>query len=105
MTTEAVIAFATPIAVIIAAILQQFNASKASRDRAVIAKTGESIHTLVNSAMGTQLRISAIALRRLSDMTKHAADEAAAELAEKLSNEHEQKQRKVDEKVGEPALK
>lgn len=33
MTTEQVIAFATPIAVIAAAIIQQMNAAKAKRDR------------------------------------------------------------------------
>ena len=55
------------------------------------------IHTLVNSNMSVQLRISAVALRRLADLTRDAGDEAAAALAESGYHEHEAKQRIVDQ--------
>lgn len=61
-------------------------------------KTGDAIHVLVNSSMMAQLKISAVALRRIADLTKHAGDIAAAELAEKLLHEHEKKQAAVDAK-------
>jgi hypothetical protein len=62
-------------------------------------KVGEAIHTLVNSNMGAQLKIAAVALRRLADNTTHPDDVAAAVLAEKLLHEHEIKQASVDAKV------
>ncbi len=58
----------------------------------------DAIHTLVNSNMAAQLRISAVALRRLSDLTGHPDDVAAAQLAESLFREHEAKQNVVDSK-------
>lgn len=125
MTTESVLAFATPIAIIIAAVIQQLNNMKANRERAEvkekveavkvavseettknavklesIAKTAESVHILVNSSMSSQMKISSVALRRLADITKHNEDVVAAELAERLYKEHEYKQREVDDKVG-----
>lgn len=68
-------------------------------------KTGEQVHTLVNSNMGVQLRISMIALKRLADLTKDPDDIAAAEQATKLYREHEAKQAKVDEKDAKDAKK
>lgn len=56
----------------------------------------DAVHTLVNSNMGVQLRVGAVALRRVAELTKHPDDRAAAELAEKLLAEHETKQAKVD---------
>ncbi len=56
-----------------------------------IAKMGESIHTLVNSNMLAQLKISMVALSRVADVTNDPKDRAAAELAEKLYREHEMK--------------
>lgn len=61
-------------------------------------QTGESTHTLVNANMGAQLKISALALRRVAELTKHTDDQAAAELAEKLLKEHDDKQKRVDER-------
>ncbi len=58
--------------------------------------TADSTHLLVNSSMAAQLKISAIALRRLADLTKNPDDIAAAELAEKNLKAHEIKQDKVD---------
>ncbi len=64
-----------------------------------ITKTGEAVHVLVNSSMSAQLKISAIALRRIADMTNHPDDIAAAELAEKLLAEHLAKQEIVDKQT------
>lgn len=54
------------------------------------------IHTLVNSNMGAQLKIGAIALRRIAIITKDAADIEAAKVAEDLLAEHVRKQAIVD---------
>lgn len=62
-----------------------------------IAKVGHETHVLVNSSMLAQLKISAIALRRIAVLTKEADDEAAAALAEKLLKEHEGKQKTIDD--------
>lgn len=51
-------------------------------------KLGKKTHRMVNSAMGIQLRISALALRRLAQMTGNPEDIAAAELAEQVYAEH-----------------
>lgn len=61
-----------------------------------IQKTGNAVHVLVNSAMSSQLRVSAVALRRIADLTKHPDDAAAADLAENAHREHEMKQHVVD---------
>lgn len=61
-----------------------------------IALVADKTHTLVNSNMGAQLRISAVALRRVADITKHPDDDAAANLAENVLKEHEAKQAVVD---------
>ncbi len=58
-----------------------------------------SIHTLVNANMGAQLTISAVALRRVADLTKHPDDVMAAETAEGLLAEHMRKQAAVDKRV------
>ena len=57
----------------------------------------DDIHTLVNSNMSIQLRISALALRRVADLTKDPRDADAADEAEKGFHEHEAKQRIVDQ--------
>jgi hypothetical protein len=53
-------------------------------------------HTLVNSNMGAQLSISAVALRQIAFLTKDPVDVEIASKAEKLLAEHEAKQRSVD---------
>jgi len=64
-----------------------------------IEKTGEQTHILVNSNMAVQLKISAIALRRLANMPKATEeDRVAADLAEKALIEHNLKQEHVDSK-------
>lgn len=54
-------------------IAQQLSAIKA---------VGDMTHGLVNSGMTVQLQISAVALRRVADLTKHPDDVAAADIAE-----------------------
>ncbi len=54
-----------------------------------IQRTGDLTHAAVNGSMTTQLRIAAIALGRVAELTKHADDVAAADLALKALQEHE----------------
>jgi len=61
-----------------------------------IAKTSDAVHTLVNSNMGRELKISAVALRRINSMTHVPEDERIAKLAETALTDHETKQAVVD---------
>lgn len=54
------------------------------------------IHKLVNSSMGNQLKLNAVATRRLAMLTNSPVDVDAADLANKMLKEHESKQAKVD---------
>ncbi len=54
------------------------------------------IHELVNSNFTTQLKLTAVALRRVADLTKHPDDIKAATLAEKLLSDREDEQKKID---------
>jgi hypothetical protein len=59
-------------------------------------KVGEAVHVLVNSAMSAQLKIAAVALRRIAELTKDPEDAKAAALAEAAFSDHEAKQATVD---------
>jgi hypothetical protein len=61
-----------------------------------LAKTTDATHVLVNSASLVNLRLYAVAARRIATLTNDQADLEAAVLAEKLVTEHEKKQRTVD---------
>lgn len=61
-----------------------------------IGKVSDATHTLVNSAMGAQLKVAAIAMRRVADLTRDPADTEAASVAEKALADHEAKQARVD---------
>lgn len=123
MTPEQILAFATPIAVIIAAIIQQVSALRAKaavaevKDKVVevkdtvhattavteqklasIEKTGEKVHILTNSAMGAALRVAAIAQRRIALSTHLPEDLEAADLADKMLKEHDARQSVVNGK-------
>ncbi len=63
-----------------------------------LAAVADATHTLVNNAMSQQLKITAIALRRVADLTKSNDDATAADAAEKASGVHEAKQHAVDRK-------
>lgn len=60
-------------------------------------KLGE-IHTLVNNNFGVQLKIAAVALRRVAKLTKNKEDIAAARTAEVAYKDHMDKQAVVDGK-------
>lgn len=75
--------------------------TKADEKFAELIKTGDKTHGLVNSNHLAQLKISAIALRRLVVALGEKAtteDEAAAREAERLFKDHEAKQAVVDGK-------
>lgn len=72
------------------------NEAKSDRKLAKIEATGEKTHTLVNSNMGAQLKLNAVATRRLADLTKDQDDINAANLAAKMLKEHEGRQAVVD---------
>jgi hypothetical protein len=61
----------------------------------VIKVVADKTHDLVNGAMSAQLKISAVALRRVADLSKHESDTTAADLAERALSEHELKQQMV----------
>lgn len=61
-----------------------------------VQKTGEAVHVLVNSNMGIQLKISAIALRRIADITKEKSDIRAYKIAEQALIDHDARQAVVD---------
>lgn len=61
-------------------------------------RVGNAIHTLVNANMGAQLSISAVALRRIADLTKDPGDIAMADRAQRLLEEHTAQQDIVDSK-------
>lgn len=56
----------------------------------------QGIHTLVNSRMGVQMRISAAALRSLSALSKKQGDAENADAAERLLGEHNVQQAIAD---------
>jgi len=64
---------------------------------------GDAIHTLVNSNMGAQLKVAAVALRRIATMTKDPGDVGIALEAERLFADHVAKQAVVDSKTPPPA--
>jgi len=61
-----------------------------------IQETTTATHTLVNSASLVQLRLYAVAARRIAGLTGNKDDLEAADLAEKLALDHAAKQDKVD---------
>lgn len=61
-----------------------------------IVKTGDDVHTLVNSAMGAQLKLNAVSTQRLAMMTHSPVDVEAAALAEKALKEHQARQSVVN---------
>ena len=62
-----------------------------------IEATGEKTHSLVNSRMGAQLKLTAIATRRLAEIyPDNKVDVEAARLAKEILEDHELKQAMVD---------
>lgn len=79
----------TPILLIVLAV-QQWFAGRAT-DRKL-----EQVHILVNSKMGTQLRISASLSKRLARLTGAKEDMEAALEHERMAVDHEEKQTLAD---------
>jgi len=79
-------------------VAQTLQAATANTDAKLdeMQKTSVATHILVNSNMGAQLKISAVALRELADALPNAKRMEAAELAEKMLAEHIAKQAVVD---------
>lgn len=91
-------------------MLRERRENRAIRERHVVAqkvevadakldavqKTGEQVHSLVNSAHGASLRALAAALRIIATDRPTPENITAADKAEKASEEHECNQAKVD---------
>lgn len=78
--------------------LAKLNKKTQEQDKNIkeVIRTGDAVHTLVNSAMTQQLKIAAVALKRVADLTKDEGDIKASEIAIKALGEHERKQQQVE---------
>jgi hypothetical protein len=74
----------------------QASANKNQETTDAVQKTGDTIHTLFNSAMSAQLRSHAVLARRLADITNEVSDIDTAHKAEDAADEHDKKQRSID---------
>jgi hypothetical protein len=95
--TVQIIGFCSLIAM---SLLKYLQSSKTATKTAVqlggLAKVAEDTHTLVNSNMGNQLKVSSVALTRVAELTGHPDDQAAAKAAQEALVAHEGKQKVVD---------
>lgn len=102
MSFEAALSIGTPVAVIVAAIIQGFDAAKIKRQLARDAKAKEAqladIHGLVNSAMSVQLKVNARLARRIAVLTADPGDVTAAVEAETAARDHDAAQAEADKK-------
>ena len=99
MSADDIVKLATPIALIVLAVMQQLQARKANLASTENKAQTNEIHTLVNSNFAIQLKVSAAALRRVADLTKDPADAKIAVEAEQLMQNHVAKQTVVDNMV------
>jgi hypothetical protein len=88
----------TPIAVIIAFLLQKVDSIRVKNTLAQQNELGHgsrqklnTIHDLVNGSMSEQKRLTMMFARRIADLTKTPADEAIAKQAEKAFMVHQEK--------------
>ena len=72
--------------IFLVAVVQQFTISKAKETAKEGTAKLDSIHTLVNSNMGKQLRLVSVMARRIADMTKNPTDIEAAATADSEYN-------------------
>lgn len=63
-----------------------------------LAQVAADTHTLVNSSFAAQLKLTALAMRRIAELTHAPEDVEAAEVAERLFRGHQSKQAVVDRK-------
>jgi hypothetical protein len=90
---QAVIAAVVTIVLAVVPLLVAKNTNAKIAEIAVVA---DQTHILVNSNMERQLRVSAIALRRVAELTKDKADIEAAHEATLLLTEHMKRQATID---------
>jgi hypothetical protein len=76
-------------------VFQIYAMTTVRKDTAVIhqnlkenSRVGEEIHTILSKDMGVQFRLSAVALRRIAELTRFTADIQAAEEAEGLYKDY-----------------
>ena len=97
----------TPIAVIVAFLLQKVDAMRVKQtlkeqneadheSRQVRNVKLNAIHDLVNGSMAEQKRLTMLFARRIADLTKNPADEALAKQAEKDFMDHDAKIKGLD---------
>lgn len=77
----------------------QANDERTTRKMGDMAEVAKATHTLVNSNMGTQLKLNSVVSRRLAKLTNDATDIQAANLADELYDAHVAKQNVVDEEA------
>lgn len=77
--------------------LEKSTTSQEAKTDAIL-KTGEDVHTLVNSSFGALLKRHAESSRGKANLSKLRADIIEAELAEQMLREHDAKQKTVDDK-------
>lgn len=64
----------------------------------VIKETGKDNHTLLNSNMGVQLKVTALALERIAEITKEPGDIIVAQAAREAYDAHIKSQKTIDDK-------
>lgn len=105
ITGDQITAIVTAIGVIVFGVMAKRDAREAARkaedkDKVDNAKM-DSIHGLVNSSYGAQLRTSYGFAQRVADLTKDPDDKLIADDAKKAYLAHEQKQKAIDDRKAE----
>jgi hypothetical protein len=95
------LAIATPIAVILAAVIQKLDARKLrkERDKSDLKRDTKlnTIHDLVDGNLGEQKRLNMFQASRIAGLTKDAADIALANEAKRLYEDHQARMLRIDE--------
>ncbi len=90
----------TPLAVILAAIIQKLDARKVRKrlDHASVDRDRKlgAIHDLVNGNVAEQKRLNMMQARRIADLTGDQKDRELAEESERLFKEHQERVLRVD---------
>lgn len=102
ITGDQITAIVTAIGVIVFGVMAKRDSRDAARraeekDKISIAKI-DTIHGLVNSSYGAQLKLSYGFAQRVADLTKDPADKIIAEETKKAYLSHEEKQKEIDAK-------
>lgn len=98
----------TPLAVIVAAVIQKLDARKVRKRLESSSKARDiklnSIHDLVNGNVSDQKRMNMIQARRIADLTKgqpgNEADVALALEAERIYKDHQERLLRIDMATG-----